>query len=112
MGRDDAHLVGMIIGLIAIGLVVLSWALFHFIAWKYARAMQHRYRALTGLFDWNVLSRLKPNEHYTQEGHFSLLLAEWQAASIQPMEATRGEWLPGFQIEDRRFGGKSAGTVS
>jgi hypothetical protein len=38
-GRDDAHPVGMIIGLIAIGLVVLSWALFHFIAWKYARAM-------------------------------------------------------------------------
>ena len=25
------------------------------------------YRALTGLFDWNVLSRLKPNEHYTQK---------------------------------------------
>jgi hypothetical protein len=23
--------------------------------------------ALTGLFDWNVLSRLKPNEHYTQK---------------------------------------------
>ena len=29
--------------------------------------MQHAYRALTGLFDWNVLSRLKPNERYTQK---------------------------------------------
>ena len=25
-GRDDAHLIGMILGLIAIGLVVLSWS--------------------------------------------------------------------------------------
>ena len=40
-GRDDAHLIGMILGLVAIGLVVLSWALFHFIAWKCPRAMQH-----------------------------------------------------------------------
>ena len=49
-GRDDAHLIGMILGLLAIGLVVLSWTLFHFIAWKYARTMQHRIRALAGLF--------------------------------------------------------------
>src|SRR5579862_8833498 len=46
-GRDDAQPIGMIRGLIGISLVVLSWPLFHFIAWKYARAMQHAYRALT-----------------------------------------------------------------
>jgi DMSO/TMAO reductase YedYZ molybdopterin-dependent catalytic subunit len=66
-GRDDAHLIGMVVGLSVIGLTVLSWTLFHFVAWKYARTMQHLYRALTGLFNWNVLSRLEPDEHYTQE---------------------------------------------
>jgi sulfoxide reductase catalytic subunit YedY len=66
-GRDDAHLIGMIFGLIAIGLVVLSWALFHFIAWKYPRTMQHVYKAIAGLFHWNALSRLKPDERYTEE---------------------------------------------
>jgi len=53
---------GLVIGLVVISLVVVSWILFHFVAWKHARAMQHLYRALIGLFDWNVLSRLKPNE--------------------------------------------------
>jgi sulfoxide reductase catalytic subunit YedY len=42
-GRDDAYLIGMILGLIGIGLVVVSWGLFHFIAWKYPRTMQHLY---------------------------------------------------------------------
>jgi DMSO/TMAO reductase YedYZ molybdopterin-dependent catalytic subunit len=66
-GHDDAHLIGMIVGLIAMGLVVLSWILFHFIAWTYPRGMQHVYKALAGLFHWNVLSRLEPDEHYTQK---------------------------------------------
>ena len=67
MGRDNTHVTGMTVGLSAIGLAVLSWIPFHFIAWKHARTMQHLYRALTGLFDWNVLSRLKPSEHYSQK---------------------------------------------
>jgi sulfoxide reductase catalytic subunit YedY len=54
-------------GILAFGLVVVSWILFHFIAWKYPPAMRHLYRALTGLFDWNVLSRLEPNERYTKK---------------------------------------------
>jgi DMSO/TMAO reductase YedYZ molybdopterin-dependent catalytic subunit/uncharacterized membrane protein len=66
-GRDNTHLIGMVLGLIAIGLVVLSWVLFHFIAWKYPRTMQHLNKAITGLFHWNVLSRLKPDERYTKE---------------------------------------------
>jgi thiosulfate reductase cytochrome b subunit len=65
-GRDDAHPIGMILGLVAIGLVVLSWAFFHFIAWKCPRAMQHAYKAIAGLFHSNVLSRLKPAERYTE----------------------------------------------
>src|ERR1039458_1099355 len=66
-GHDDAHPMGMIVGLIAIALVMLSWVLFHFIAWQYPRAMQHTYEALAGLIHWNVLSRLKPDERYTQK---------------------------------------------
>jgi methionine sulfoxide reductase catalytic subunit len=66
-GRDDTRPIGMIIGLVVIGLVVLSWIPFHFIAWKYARTLQHVYRRLTGLFDWNLLSRLQPSENYTQK---------------------------------------------
>jgi sulfoxide reductase catalytic subunit YedY len=65
-GLDDSHLIGMIAGLIAIGLVMLSWILFHFIAWKSPRAMQHGYKALAGLFRSNALSRLQPDERYTQ----------------------------------------------
>jgi len=67
VGRDDARPIGILVGLIAIGLTVLSWILFHFIAWKYPRTMQHASKDLTGLFHWNVLSHLKPEERYTQK---------------------------------------------
>lgn len=66
MGRDNALPIGMIVGLIGIGIVMLSWSLFHFIAWQYPRAMQHAYTTLASLCHWNLLSRLQPDEHYTQ----------------------------------------------
>jgi DMSO/TMAO reductase YedYZ molybdopterin-dependent catalytic subunit/thiosulfate reductase cytochrome b subunit len=64
-GRDDTGYMGMTVGLIAIGLVVLSWAMFHLVAWSYPRAMQHAYDSVARLTHWNVLSRLNPDEHYT-----------------------------------------------
>jgi sulfoxide reductase catalytic subunit YedY len=66
MGRDDTHPLGIVLGLVAISLVVLSWSLFHFIAWKYPRVMQHIYEALARIFHLNALSRLKPEKHYAQ----------------------------------------------
>ena len=66
-GQDDSRWIGMIIGLIAIGLVMLSWVLFHFIAWKSPRAMQHAYKAFAGLFHSKALSRLQPDERYTDK---------------------------------------------
>jgi methionine sulfoxide reductase catalytic subunit len=66
-GLDDSHLIGMVAGLIAIGLVILSWVLFHFIAWKSPRAMQHGYKVFAWLFHSNALSRLQPDERYTQK---------------------------------------------
>jgi sulfoxide reductase catalytic subunit YedY len=66
-GRDDGHLIGVTLGLIAIGLVVFSWAVFHFIAWEYPRTMQHLSKAIAGLFHRNALSRLKPDERYTEK---------------------------------------------
>ena len=67
MGRDDTQPIGLIVGLIVIGLVVLSWVLFHFIAWNCPRALQHAYKNMAGLFHWDGLSRLTPAERYTQE---------------------------------------------
>jgi DMSO/TMAO reductase YedYZ molybdopterin-dependent catalytic subunit len=65
IGRDDTGSMGMTVGLIAIGLVVLSWAMFHLVAWSYPRAMQHAYDSVGRLTHWNVLSRLKPDERFT-----------------------------------------------
>lgn len=67
MGRDDTHFLGMIVGLIAIGLVVLSWGLIHFIAWNYPRAIQHTYETIARLFHWNGLNHLTRVQDYTQK---------------------------------------------
>ena len=66
-GRDDAHLIGMVLGLVAIGLVVLSWASFTLSHGNILGPCSILNKAITGLFHWNVLSRLKPDERYTKE---------------------------------------------
>ena len=107
LGRDDAHPIGMTLGLIVMGLAVLSWALFHFIAWKHARAIQHIYRALTGLFDWNVLSRLQPSEHYTQKDISPFFWPNGKLPTSDKWKQLAANGFRGFQIEGGRFGGKS-----
>ena len=65
MGMDDHSPIGMIIGLIAIGCVVASWAIAHVIAWKFPREVQHLHRFLAVPF-LNVLNFFHPRERYTQ----------------------------------------------
>jgi len=65
-GMDDHNPIGMVIGLIAIGFVVASWAFAHFIAWRFPREVQHLHRFLAVPF-LNVLDRFQPREQYTKE---------------------------------------------
>jgi len=65
-GMDDQNQIGMIIGLIAIGSVVGSWAITHFIAWRFPRRVQHVHRSLAVPF-LNVLNRFHPRERYTMD---------------------------------------------
>jgi DMSO/TMAO reductase YedYZ molybdopterin-dependent catalytic subunit/thiosulfate reductase cytochrome b subunit len=65
MGMDDHNPIGMVIGLIAIGFVVASWAITHFIAWRFPREVQHLHRFLAVPF-LNVLDRFHPRERYTK----------------------------------------------
>jgi len=65
LGTDDQGLTGMIIGVIAIGGVVASWALAHFIAWTFPRKVQHLHRFLAVPF-LRVLDHFHPRERYTK----------------------------------------------
>ncbi|MEO6848637.1 MAG: molybdopterin-dependent oxidoreductase, partial [Chthoniobacterales bacterium] len=67
MGSDNARPIGMILGLFAIGMVGLSWIAIHLIAWKHPRVLQHLYAFIARMFHWNVMSRLKPDERYTEK---------------------------------------------
>lgn len=66
MGTDHQNSIGMIIGLIAIGGVMLSWAIAHFIAWHFPRNVQQLHRMLSVPFI-AVLDRYHPRERYTKE---------------------------------------------
>ncbi len=66
LGTDNQNSIGLIIGLIAIGGVVASWAVAHFIAWRFPRRVQYLHRSLAVPF-LNVLNCFHPRERYTQQ---------------------------------------------
>lgn len=65
LGTDDPGLRGMILGLMAIGLVVLSWVGAHFLSWFYPRLLQRALKRITYPMQRLTLNRLVPQQHYT-----------------------------------------------
>jgi sulfoxide reductase catalytic subunit YedY len=67
LGADDLTPRGMILGLAAIGLVVLSWVVAHYLSWYYPRRVQHALKLVTYPMQLITLNRLLPQQHYTQD---------------------------------------------
>jgi methionine sulfoxide reductase catalytic subunit len=67
LGTDDLGPWGMIWGLTAIGLVVLSWVGAHYLSWFYPRLLQHALKRITYPMQLLTLNRLVPQQHYTQD---------------------------------------------
>lgn len=65
LGVDDLRPHGMIIGLIAIGAVVLSWVAAHYLSWFAPRRLQHALKLVTYPMQLLTLNRLSPRGHYT-----------------------------------------------
>jgi thiosulfate reductase cytochrome b subunit len=66
MGTDNQNPIAIMIGLTAMGGVVASWAIAHFIAWRFPRQVQQVHRFLAAPF-LNVLNRFHPRERYTRD---------------------------------------------
>jgi methionine sulfoxide reductase catalytic subunit len=66
MGTDDHNSIGLIIGVAAVGCVVASWAVAHFIAWRFPRQVQRLHQSLGTPF-LSVLNRYHPRSRYTQD---------------------------------------------
>ncbi|MGH8399443.1 MAG: cytochrome b/b6 domain-containing protein, partial [Gammaproteobacteria bacterium] len=64
-GTDDSHYGGMILGLVAIGLVVLSWVAAHYLSWHRPRKLQHALKWVTYPMQLVTLNRLAPQKYYT-----------------------------------------------
>ncbi len=67
LGTDDLHSGGMILGLAAIVLVVLSWVAAHYLSWRHPRWLQHALKAVTYPMQLLTLNQLVPQPHYTAE---------------------------------------------
>lgn len=65
-GTDDLRPQGMILGLIAIALVVLSWFVAHYLSWKFPRQLQHALKLITYPMQLLTLNRLAPGKNYTE----------------------------------------------
>lgn len=67
LGTDDLRPAGMILGLIGIGVVVLSWIAAHYISWFFPRGLQHMQKMVTEPVKLVTLDRLIPREEYTKD---------------------------------------------
>lgn len=67
LGTDGTGSMGMIVGLSAIGLVVLSWIVAHQLSWHRPRMLQHALKTITYPMQLLTLNRLEPRQHYTKE---------------------------------------------
>ncbi len=67
LGLDDTGPTGLILGLIGIGVVVLSWVAAHYVSWYFPRGLQHAQKAITEPVKLVTLDRLIPQQTYTRE---------------------------------------------
>ena len=66
MGTDDLQPQGMIWGFVGIGVVVLSWAVAHYLSWNHPRGLQHALKSVTYPMQRVTLNRLVPAQHYSE----------------------------------------------
>ncbi len=67
LGTDDLRPHGMMIGLVAIGVVMLSWVAAHYLSWFMPRRLQHALKLVTYPMQLLTLNRLLPQPHYTTD---------------------------------------------
>lgn len=67
LGTDNTDPLGMIIGLSAIGLVVLSWMAAHYLSWQKPRMLQHALKTVTYPMQLLTLNRMNPRQTYTRD---------------------------------------------
>jgi sulfoxide reductase catalytic subunit YedY len=67
LGTDDLRAQGMMIGLVAIGAVVLSWVAAHYLSWFAPRQLQRTLKLITYPMQLLTLNRLVPQAHYTSD---------------------------------------------
>lgn len=104
LGTDDLRPHGMIIGLIAIGAVVLSWVAAHYLSWFAPRRLQHALKMVAYPMQLLTLNRLAPQKHYTADDispHF------WPNGKVP----TRGDWKQLVETGFRDYRLKIAGLV-
>ncbi|MEP6590440.1 MAG: molybdopterin-dependent oxidoreductase [Gemmatimonadota bacterium] len=65
LGTDNQRALGMMLGLVGIGVIVLSWVAAHYIAWHHPRALQHAGKLVTYPMQRLTLNQFEPREHYT-----------------------------------------------
>lgn len=67
LGTDDQRPLGMILGFLGIAVVITSWAVAHYVSWKFPRLLQHVQKAVSQPLRLATLNRFSPGGRYTKE---------------------------------------------
>ena len=65
IGTDDQRQTGIWLGLVGIGVVVLSWVAAHYLSWNHPRGLQRALKAVTYPMQLLTLNRLVPRQRYS-----------------------------------------------
>jgi sulfoxide reductase catalytic subunit YedY len=102
MGNDTQNHSGTILGLLGIGLVVLSWIAAHYVSWFYPRVLQRVQKFITYPLLLATLNRPPPSEHYRERDispHF------WPNGKMPDREVWKQLLKGGFQEFTLHVGG-------
>ncbi|HWQ92047.1 MAG TPA: molybdopterin-dependent oxidoreductase [Clostridia bacterium] len=102
LGTDGPGPQGLVIGLIAIGAVVLSWVGAHYLSWSAPRALQHALKLVTYPMQLLTLNRLAPQPHYTVDDispHF------WPNGKVPTRDDWKRQAATGFREYRLKVGG-------
>lgn len=66
LGTDNYSRLGMYLGLVGIGVVVLSWVAAHYLSWSHPRGLQHALKFVSYPMELITLNRLAPNQRYSE----------------------------------------------
>jgi DMSO/TMAO reductase YedYZ molybdopterin-dependent catalytic subunit/thiosulfate reductase cytochrome b subunit len=98
-GSNDGRPLGLIVGLAAVGLVVVICFLAHWLSWHRPRALQYAVRHVHEVMRWLVFRRWQPRARYPKEAISPFFWPNGKLPATQEWEALAAGKFAGYRLQ-------------